>query len=232
MMKRLKSSVAAWSCAFALSSFAILYNTVPYDRLLDIALSLTFGVSLAAVIRYSVDAFKAIRGGKLGAEFLIVAVFSMVLIILIQRTWGIALRVYDRPDWLVNSPVTIFLPWMLSWAISLALVAPDIDGDPPEARSGIWKSVALFIGGALAGFVLATSFKVSAFEVSQVSAWPQLANRAACLPDKPVWVSSNGIYHVSTSPYRGQVVAKWCLSSVEEAEKMGFRAPKGLKSPN
>lgn len=229
-MKRLKSSIVAWSGAAALGSFAALYYSLPYERLLDIALSLAFGVSLAAVIRYSVDAWKAFRNGRGGAEFLIVAVFMMAFMLLVQRTWGIILRVYDRPDWLVMSPISILLPWMLSWAISLALVAPDIEIDDTGTRHTLWRSVALFIGGATVGFILATSFKMTdSFDISSISAWPQLANRAYCSTDFPVWVSSNGVYHTASSPYRGMVTAKWCFSTVAEAEAKGFRPPHGMK---
>jgi hypothetical protein len=230
-LKRLKTSIVAWSGAAALASFAILYQIIPYERLLDTALSLAFGVSLATVIRYSIDAFKAIRSGRVGAEFLIVAVFSMVLLILIQRTWGIILRVYNRPDWLVNSPMTIFIPWMLAWAVSLALVAPDIAGTGSgSSKPGLWRSIALFVAGALAGFVLSTSFRAeTSNEISTISAWPHLANRAVCPSDQPVWGSERGVYHVEDSPYRGMVIPDWCFSSSSEAERKGFRAPIGLK---
>lgn len=229
-MKRLKTSIVAWSGAAALSSFAVLYKVLPYERMLDVALSLAFGVSLAAVLRYALDAFRAFRTGRGGAEFLIVAVFSMVFLLFIQRSWGIVLRIYDRPDWLVDSPMTIFIPWMLAWAVSLALVAPDIQGVGTDGRPGLWKSIALFIAGALAGFVLSTSFRVdSTVNLSAVSVWPHLANRPPCPIDQDVWGSSNKVYHVESSPYRGMVIPDYCFSSVEEAEENGFRAPKGMR---
>lgn len=230
-MKRIKTSIVAWSGAGALASFAILYQFVPYDRMLDLALSLAFGVSLAAVVRYLPDAARAFVSGRGGAAFLIVAVFSMVLTILMQRTWGIVLRIYDRPDWLVMSPMAIFVPWMLSWAVSLALVAPDIEDDGVRVGSGIWKSVALFISGAMAGFVLATSFQAaSGVEVSLKQAWPHLANRPSCPPDQDVWGSSRGVYHTMESPYRALVIPRHCFATAEDAESKGFRKAKGIES--
>lgn len=228
-MKRLKTSIVAWSGAGALASFAILYQVVPYEKMLDVALSLAFGVSLAAVIRYSIDAFRAFRSGRGGAEFLIVAVFSIVSLLLIQRTWGIVLRVYNRPDWLVDSPMTIFIPWMLSWAVSLALVAPDIGGSGENDRPSLFRSLTLFIAGALAGFVLASSFRMEGVELSAISAWPHLANRPSCADTQPVWGSQNKVYHIEDSPYRGMVIPDWCFASTEEAEENGFRAPKGAR---
>lgn len=226
-MKRIKTSIVAWSGAAALASFAILYQILSYSQMLDVALSLAFGVSLAGVLRYLPDAARAFRSGRGGAEFLVVAVFTMMMLILVQRSWGIALRIYDRPDWLVYSPMTIFIPWMLAWAVSLCLIAPDIDDAKTiEGKKGIWKSVALFVSGALAGFVLSTSFQSSAVELSQMQIWPHLVNRAKCADDEDVWGSSNGVYHVENSPYRAFTYPKTCYHSVEDAERDGMRPPK------
>lgn len=225
-MKRLKTKVIGLSLLGASASFLALLYLLPYERFLDLALAIAFGVSFAGTIKYGRDALRSLRSGSSGAAFLIVAVFAIFAILLGQRTWGIVLRVLDRPDWLVNSPITIMVPWALAWALSLALVAPDIDLEPDDARSGIWKSVALFIGGALAGFVIAASFGVKGgIELSQLSAWPHLANRATCPPES-VWVSSRGVYHTQSSPYRGSVVPRYCFSSAEKAEEAGFRSAK------
>lgn len=225
-MRRLKSSIVAWSLGGVLATFAGLYYILPYDRLLDLALAVAFGVAFAGTIRYGRDALLAARSGKSGAEFLLVAVFAMFSVIMGQRVWGIVLRVLDRPDWLVDSPITILVPVMMSWAMSLALVAPDIDLEPEAAKNNLWRSVALFIGGALAGFVIAASFGVKdSIDISRLNAWPQLINRPTC-PIESVWVSSSGIYHVQSSPYRGSVVPRWCFSTASEAESAGFKAPK------
>lgn len=225
-MKRIKTRVIGLSLLGAVLSFILLFYALPYDRFLDLALAIAFGVTFSGVIKYGRDAVRSLRGGSSGAEFLIVAVFAIFAILLGQRTWGILLRVLDRPDWLVNSPITILVPWALAWALSLALVAPDIDLEPDDARSGIWRSVALFIGGALAGFVIAASFGVKGgVELSRFSAWPHLANRATC-PSESVWVSSRGIYHKPDSPYRGSVVPRYCFSSAEKAAEAGFKRPR------
>lgn len=230
-MKRLKRSVVAWSFLGSLVSFGILFYTMPYDRFLDFALAVAFGVCFAATVRYGRDAVMAFRSGKSGAEFLLVAVFSIVAVLLGQRAWNITLRVLDRPDWLVDSPMTIAIPWLLSWAVSLALVAPDIDLEPEAAKASLWKSGALFIGGVMAGMAVAVAFSSrGATDLSQIISWPQLQNRASCPADKPVWVSSKGIYHVPGSPYRGMIIPRWCMGSVKDAEERGFRPPRGSKA--
>lgn len=219
-MKRIKKSFVAWSLLATLLSFPVFYLLLPYERFLDLSLAIAFGVCLSATIRYGRDAIVSLRSGRTGAEFLIVAVFAIVSVLLGQRIWGIVLRVLDRPDWLVNSPVTIFVPWMLSWAISLALIAPDVDLEPDDARSGIWRSAALFIGGALAGFVIASSFGAR----SEQSALRPV--RMASLPSCAVGQitgTGNKTYHTAESRYRYLVVPRKCFNSEEEAKSKGYR---------
>lgn len=219
-MKRIKKSFVAWSLFATLVTFPVFYFLLPYDRFLDLALAIAFGVCLSATIRYGRDAIVAFRSGKSGAEFLIVAVFAIVSVLLGQRIWGIVLRVLDRPDWLVNSPVTIFVPWMLSWAISLALIAPDVDLEPEEARSGLWRSAALFIGGALAGFVIASSFAARSEQSALRSV--RMASLPTCAPGQIIG-TGNKTYHTAESRYRYLVVPRKCFASEEEAKSEGYR---------
>lgn len=228
-MKRLKTRVISLSLAGAVISFAALLYLLPYERFLDLALAIAFGVAFAGTVKYGRDAVRSLRSASSGASFLIVSVFAIFAILLSQRTWGIVLRVLDRPDWLVNSPISVAVPWFLAWALSLALVAPDIDLEQDEAKEGLWKSVALFIGGALAGFVIAASFGVKdGVELSRYSAWPHLANRPTC-PAGSVVVSSRRVYHLDNSPYRATIVPRHCFDTAAEAEAQGYRPAKGLK---
>lgn len=218
-MKRIKKSFVAWSLLATLVSFPVFYLLLPYERFLDLALAIAFGVCLSATIRYGRDAIVSLRSGRTGAEFLIVAVFAIVSVLLGQRIWGIVLRVLDRPDWLVNSPVTIFVPWMLSWAISLALIAPDVDLEPDDARSGIWRSAALFIGGALAGFVIASSFGARSEQSALRSV--RMASLPSCASGQIVG-TGNKTYHTAESRYRYLVVPRKCFNSEDEAKKAGY----------
>lgn len=229
-MKRLKTSIVAWSGAAALASFAILYQVIPYQNMLDLALSMALGASVAVVGRYSVDALSSFLSGRGGKDFLIVSIFAIVSIILIQRSWIILLEIYDRPQWMTQSAMTILIPWMVAWSVSLAMFAPDVDSYKEEGAWNLARSVAVFVAGTLAGFVIATSFRAEAKpELSYLQVWPQLANRAVCPPELPVWVSSRGVFHEEESPYRGMVIPDWCFATASDAEKKGFRAPKSIK---
>lgn len=230
-MKRLRTSIVAWSGAAAMASFGILYQVMPYQAMLDLALSLALGAALATVVRYSVDALRSMRDGRAGANFLIAAVFSIAMVILVQRTWVLVLSAYGRPDWLTDSSMTIFIPWMLAWAVSMAFIAPDVDDYNVGERRGVWKSVALFMGGAIAGFVLASSFRAGELGPRVGELVQKVNGRPACTAREHVWVSSHGVYHTATSPYRAMVVPEWCFSSVAEAEAKGFRPPVSTAKP-
>lgn len=218
-MKKIKKSFVAWSLLAALTSFPLFYFMLPYDRFLDLALAIAFGTCLSATYRYGRDAIMALRSGRTGAEFLIVAVFASVAVLLGQRIWGILLRVMDRPDWLVNSPVTILVPWMLSWAISLALIAPDVDLDHYDTRSGLWKSVALLVGGALVGFIIASSYG-SRSEQGEIQS-VRMANIPGC-GNGQIIGTGNKTYHTAESRYRYLVVPRKCFDSEDEAKKAGY----------
>lgn len=225
-MKRFRTSIAAWTCAAALGSFALLYNLLPYSVMTDLAMALAFGVTLAVTFRYALDGLKALRGGRLGAEFLLVAVFSTYAILSIQRGWIWFVQANtaadgSRPFWLINTSMSVFLPWMIAWAGSMALIAPEIGESRMVTRPSLWRSVILFVSGAAAGFVLATSLRAPPAPALILS-----DGRVICSPSTPVIGSSSRVYHTTDSPYRGMVRSGWCFDTVGKAEAAGFRAPK------
>lgn len=150
-MKRLKTSVAAWSALIAVLLFWIGNEIIPPSYMTEISSSLVLGVAFAVLVRWFRDAAQAMRHGRAGSDFLIVAVFSIVSIIFFQRVWVTLLRYYDRPDWMVNSPISAFVAWMLAWSCTLALVAPDIENGYIPPRSRILIGVALFVAGMVSG---------------------------------------------------------------------------------
>ncbi len=219
-MKKIKKSFVAWSLIAALVSFPAFYLVMPYDTFLDLALSIALGVCLSATVRYGREAAVALKYGKTGADFLIVALFASFSILLGQRVFSLTLRVLDRPEWLVNSPITILVPWMIAWALSLALVAPDIDMENEESRQQIWKSAALLIAGALVGFVVAASFGP---KTEQTSIGPSV--RMSSIPSCKVGQivgTGRKTYHTPQSRYRYIVVPRRCFDTETEAKAAGY----------
>ncbi|MBY5849692.1 hypothetical protein HFN51_03845 [Rhizobium leguminosarum] len=154
-MKRLKLSIAAWSAVAAVVSFWLLNTFIPNGRMVEISSSLVLGVTFAVLLRWASDAARALRSGREGTDFLIVAIFSIVLIIFSQRVWATVVRYYDRADHLVNSPVSAFIVWMLAWACMLVLIAPDAENGNIGGRGRVFVGVALFIAGMVSGLGLA-----------------------------------------------------------------------------
>ncbi|AGN34407.1 MULTISPECIES: hypothetical protein [Rhizobium/Agrobacterium group] len=150
-MRRLKTSVAAWSALIAVTLFWFANMFVSADYMTEISSSLVLGVAFAVLVRWFRDAAQAMRYGRAGADFLIVAVFSIVGIIFFQRVWVMLLRYHERPDWMVNSPISAFVAWMMAWSCTLALVAPDIDNGHIPPRSRILIGFALFVAGMVSG---------------------------------------------------------------------------------
>lgn len=150
-MKRLKTSVAAWSALIAVALFWVANEVLPASYLIEISSSLVLGVAFAVLLRWVREASQAMRNGRAGSDFLIVAVFSIVGIIFFQRVWSMLLRYYDRPLWMVESPIGSFIAWMMAWSCTLALVAPDVDNGHIPPRSRIFIGFALFVAGLVSG---------------------------------------------------------------------------------
>lgn len=150
-MKRLKTSVAAWSALIAVAIFWVANEVVPASYMVEISSSLVLGVAFAVLLRWVREATQAMRYGRAGSDFLIVAVFSIVGIIFFQRVWSMLLRYYDRPLWMVESPIGAFIAWMMAWSCTLALVAPDVDNGHIPPRSRIFIGFALFVAGLVSG---------------------------------------------------------------------------------
>lgn len=150
-MRRLKTSVAAWSALFAVLAFWALNEIIPASYMTEISSSLVLGVAFAVLVRWFKDAAQSMRHGRAGSDFLIVAVFSIVTIIFLQRVWVVALRYADRPDWMVDSPIGAFVAWMMAWSCTLVLVAPDTENGRIPPRSRLFIGFALFIAGLVSG---------------------------------------------------------------------------------
>lgn len=221
-MRRLKTSIAAWSALSMVGAFWAVNAVLSYDQMLNTAYSLVLGVTIAAAVRWAPDAARAMRSGRSGSDLLIVAMFSLIFMVLIQRIWVILLRVYDRPDWLVMSPVTAFVAWMMAWAVGLALFAPDTENGAIADRKRVLVGICIFLAGLIAGIGIASSLTVGDEERAGMVIIPRLANRPICPPEQSVWASSNKRYHQVDSKYRAMVIPKWCFTSEAEAQSMGF----------
>jgi len=156
-MKRLKSSVVAQSAVAAIILFWILNELVSYDKMLEISSSLVLGITFAVMVRWSRDAASALRTGRDGYQFLITGVYAIITILFFQRVWVIVVRVYERADFLVYTPIGAFIAWMLAWSCSMVLIAPDAEDGSIPNKSRMMIAIALFVAGLVSGISIAAA---------------------------------------------------------------------------
>lgn len=156
-MKVLKTSIAAWSASIAMAIFWVLNIFVSHAKMIEISSSLVLGVTFAVLLRWFRDAGRAMRTGRGGSDFLIVAVFSTMAILFMHRVYVIILTVHGRPDYLLDSPISAFLVWMLAWSCTMFLIAPDAEDGHIPPRSRVLIGLALFIAGLVSGITIALS---------------------------------------------------------------------------
>jgi hypothetical protein len=156
-MKRFKKSLAAWSFVVMVVSFWVLNTFVSLSDLTNLSYALVLGISFAVLLRWARDAAIALREGREGYDFLIFGVFSIALVIFLQRVWVVAISVYNRPPWLVETPVRAFIPWMLAWSCSLVLIAPDTSNGKISSRSLYLIMLGVFVAGMASGIMVSVS---------------------------------------------------------------------------
>lgn len=155
-MKRFKRSLAAWGVLGAVLSFWGLYVVLPIEQLTKVSYSLALGAVFAVLVRYTKDAFIFLREGREGYQVLIVGVYLTFVILFGQRIWAIVLNMHGRPDYLVNSPVSPFISWMLMIAAALVSMAPDVDNGRVANASLVRFGIALFVAGLISGISITT----------------------------------------------------------------------------
>jgi hypothetical protein len=153
-LRRLKSSVAAWSALFSLATFAVADFFLSDEGVRNTAYALVTGITSAGVIRWLPDAARSFRNGRAGSEFLIVGVASLLTILFFHRIWVMTITYYPHLD---RPMVTYGVVWMLAWACGLLLVAPDVEDGVIARRSLILIGVALFVAGLVSGISISLS---------------------------------------------------------------------------
>lgn len=153
-MKRLKTSIAAWSFVCTILGYMIAVSILPPEGVRNLAYALMASISFVGFIRWIPDALRSFRSGRAGAEFLIVGVTAILGILFLHRTWVIAMAYYPLGD---TDSVTYFIVVMMAWACGLILAAPDVENGVIASRSLILIGVSLFVAGMVSGVSIALS---------------------------------------------------------------------------
>lgn len=150
MMRKLTTSLVARLMVLAMIVFWPLNAMLEKDSMLEVATGLAFGIPLVIFMSWFIEAYRSLRNGKEASDFFILGVASLAFIFFLYRIWLNIIRWTDRPDSLVNSPVTAFIVWMMAWAWSIIVLAKGTkDGEVPDENK-VMLVVGVIIGLGMA----------------------------------------------------------------------------------
>ena len=95
--------------------------------------SVVFGLSTSILLTWTPAAFYAMRHGAKGENQNIIAIFTIWMVVWLQRLYSIAFVSFDRPQWLMDSALPAFLAYLFGMAGVLFLLAPAFVKDVPRA---------------------------------------------------------------------------------------------------
>lgn len=201
-MSRLKNSMAIWAAPLALIAYIVLYYAVGRDvskQIVDVAV--LFGSSyivasgLPGVLEGGRDRF------RLPGDQFLLSYWLVWLVILLQRLYIVTINVTDD----VTSQFLSDLPVAGAIALSMALSSGYSIGAQWSGGIGKGGWWSLGFAGALVSLVLLAG---------HVSGSNAMDN-----PDK--WcISTRGVIHGPSSPYRELVVPRLCFDTADGA--MGY----------
>lgn len=157
-MMTLTKNVAALFTIVAFVAFWIVAIFVPADVLREIFNSLSFGMAVMVCITWAPAAYHSFRsGGTEGKWQLVIAVFLCFSIVTFQRLYVILLEYLGRPPWLLRSHIAAFVPYTITVAGALFLIAPSVHQGRPGNDYWLHLVIGVGIGSLLAGILLGRS---------------------------------------------------------------------------
>lgn len=154
-MNRITPNAASWFAFVGFTFYWALVAIVPIDIVKGLFNNLSFGVAVMVVITWFPAAWKCFREGTSEGEWmLVIAIFLAFLVLSYQRVIVILLAILDRPVWLVDGPLTTFIPYSITLIGLMFLLAPGVARG--AAPTHYWKMMlaAGAIGGAVFGFLI------------------------------------------------------------------------------
>lgn len=143
---------------FAQVVYVILASLVPSIILRDVFNPLAFGVFTVITVTWARDAVRGLQiGMKSAAWYLVFGVFYLSLVAMTQRVYAMVFNALGRPDWLAESMFAGYWPYQYGIAGILILYAAGAQEHGDQPKSWRTTGVALFIGGMVAGAIIAWS---------------------------------------------------------------------------
>jgi hypothetical protein len=154
-MREMKSHTAFIFAAGAFFFYWILALFVPVGLLREIFNSLSFGVAVMVTMTWAPAAWYSLWYGERAGEWqLIIAIFLAFFVLAFQRLYVMAATILGRPEWLVESPVSGFVPYSITVVGILFLVAPGVYRGAPRGRYWWYIIAGVSMGSLLAGILI------------------------------------------------------------------------------
>ena len=156
--QRRPSIVAAYIIAATVAFWTVaLFVDAPILR--DIFNNLSLGVAVMVLYHWFGAAVESVRGRRNGAAILILGIYFLFIILAYSRILSISAILMDRPLWLIDGPLAAFLPYMVTGAGLMFLIAPGIADEAPTRWYFKHIIVAVALGAGVAGFMLARTLE-------------------------------------------------------------------------
>lgn len=129
------------------------------DITTEVASSLALGAHFTLTVTWLPAATRALlsamRGGKLdGYQIFHIGFWLLNVALLAHRCWITAFRWADRPDWMLDLPVSAFIAWSIACASALIILSPEtVQGEVPN-RNKLYVIFAACLGSLVAGITI------------------------------------------------------------------------------
>lgn len=132
-MKKLLRSRSFWACVFILLSYWGISQVTPFFERIEVLNALLFGVGMAIVVAYGIEAVKAIYNDNITFhEQLIIGIACGFLSRGIEAFWRLIWRAAGEPLWMQRVDLVGFFLWLSIIAGVLHLTSPrTIHGEIP-----------------------------------------------------------------------------------------------------
>lgn len=154
MYNRLKSSAALW-LGFVAMAFALLsYFVVGRAETLYALNILVLSVSVVVNITWLPAAIGAIKNGaRSAADKIVLTVWGSWMILTIQRIYALLLTIYERPTWLIETPINALIVTGIIVAGCYAAYSTIGEAEAPHQEK-IWVYFGTAAGGCVFGVLV------------------------------------------------------------------------------
>lgn len=144
---------------FAIFFYALMVATVPADIIKYVFDSLAFGGALTLGYIWTMDAVRAVHGGKAepGEVQFLIALAGVMDVLACQRLYAIIYFWLDRPLWLANSFFGSIWGYAFFVVSMLFMLAPGTANPTEKSRSLVMAGVAIAVGALTSGILIGLS---------------------------------------------------------------------------